>query len=71
MSKSDLVKLVKRIMECEGSENEQDDLIELLEKNVEDPEISDYIFWPDKEMTPEEIVDKALTYRPIILQHKK
>ena len=40
-------------------------MIELLEQNVTDPEVTNYIFY--EENTPEEVVDKALAYRPIIL----
>lgn len=62
--------------EYEGVENEEEEqtrLINLLKQNVLDPQVSGYIFWPHnytdtpREMTPEEIVDKALSYKPIIL----
>ena len=36
-----------------------------LEQNVIDPDISDYIYYDD--LTPEQIVDKALAYKPILL----
>ncbi len=39
--------------------------LELLEAQVAMPEVSDLIFWDDLE--PEEIVDRALAYRPIAL----
>ena len=65
MDREELIRLVERIMRCEGTEEEQDDLLELLEKNVLDPQVSNYIFY--EENTPEEVVDKALAYKPIIL----
>ena len=34
-------------------------------ENVIDPEVSNYIFY--EENTPEEVIDKALAYKPIIL----
>ena len=37
----------------------------LLEKGVLDPYVTDYIFYDD--LTPEEIADKALAYKPIEL----
>lgn len=40
-------------------------MLELLKKNVPDPRISNYIFYD--ELTPEQIVDKALSYKPIQL----
>lgn len=52
-------------MKCDGSEEEVDALIDLLEQNVIDPYVADYIFY--EENTPEEVVDKALAYKPIYL----
>ena len=68
MDRIELIKLVERIMRCEGTDEEQDELLELLEKNVLDPQVSNYIFY--EENTPEEVIDKALTYTPIILEYK-
>lgn len=65
-SREQIIEIVKRIKECKyASEAEADKDIELLEKGVVDPNISDYIFWDD--LTPEEIADKALAYKPIQL----
>ena len=66
MTRDELVLLVDKIMKCQGSEKEIDEMIELVEKNVTDPEVTNYIFY--EENTPEEVVDKALAYKPIILQ---
>ena len=65
MTREELILLVDKIMKCQGSEKEIDEMMELLEKNVIDPEVSNYIFY--EENTPEEVIDKALTYKPIIL----
>lgn len=65
MTRDELVLLVDKIMKCQGSEKEIDEMIELLEKNVTDPEVTNYIFY--EENTPEEVVDKTLAYKPIIL----
>ena len=67
LSKEQLVELVTRIMKAEGTVDQQDLLLDQLEANILDPNVSDYIYWPDKEMTPEEIVEKALSYKPIEL----
>ena len=40
MERTELIKLVERIMKGEGTEEEQDELLELLEKNVLDPQVS-------------------------------
>ena len=65
MSREDLIELVDKIMRCEGTEEEQDELLELLERNILNPEVSNYIFFEDN--TPEEVVEKALAYKPLIL----
>lgn len=65
MRKEELVELVKKIQNCEGSEKEVDNMIQTLEANVIYPEISDLIYFDEK--TPEEIIDIALAYKPIQL----
>lgn len=60
-----LIELIRKIQDCNGTEKEQDELVEQVENGVLDPQISDYIFW--SEMMAEEIVDKALSYQPIYL----
>ena len=65
MTREELVELVKKIAAVDGTEEEIDNMLELLKKNVPDPRVSNYIFHTN--LTPEEIVDKALAYRPIQL----
>ena len=65
MSKEELIELVEKIMKCEGTEEEVDNMLYVLKKNVIDPEVTNYIFY--EENTPEEVVEKALAYKPIIL----
>ena len=65
MTREEMIAVVEKIMKCQGSEKEIDEMIELLERNVTDPEVTNYIFY--EENTPEEVVDKALAYKPIIL----
>lgn len=65
LTREELISLVETIMKCQGSEEEIDEMIKLLEKNVVDPEVTNYIFY--EENTPEEVVDKALAYKPILL----
>ena len=65
-TREQIIEIVKRIKTCKydsGAEADRD--IMLLEKGVLDPNISDYIFWDN--LTPEEIADKALSYRSIQL----
>ncbi|QJB35058.1 hypothetical protein HF324_28505 [Chitinophaga oryzae] len=65
MTRSELINIAGKIVDAQGSEAEQDRLLDLLIQNVPDPNIANYIFYDD--LTPEEIVDKALAYKPIQL----
>lgn len=65
LSRDELIDLVRKIIDCDGSEEEIDEMTFLLEQNVVDPEITNYIYYDDK--TPEEIVELALAYKPIQL----
>lgn len=67
LTREELTNLVNKIVECEGSEEEIDEMIEIVKRNVPHPEISDLIYWNEEELTPEQIVDKALNYKPIEL----
>ncbi len=69
-TRPELVELVRRIMDGEGStEVEADALIDLFQASVPHPAASDLIFYPPggRSLTPEEVVDAALDYRPIAL----
>ena len=65
MERTELIDLVNKIINCEGTEEEVDNMILLLEENIVYPDISDLIFYDEK--TAEEIVDIALAYKPIQL----
>lgn len=66
MTKEQLIKLVKELYNPKGkTEEEENRLLSLLEKNVPHPNVSDLIYWED--LTPEEVVDIALSYKPIQL----
>ena len=72
MDRSELIGLVRRIMnDVAPSEEEADRLIALFEESVPHPRASGLIFYPEEEFgrepTPEEVVDRALSYRPIEL----
>lgn len=58
--------LVTQIMHAEGrTEEENDQLLEVFLDQVIDPEASNYIFYDN--LTPEAVVDKVLSYKPIQL----
>ena len=69
MTRDELIALAKKIRFAEAmTEKEMDEDIELFLRNVPDPRASDYFFSKKFEgMTLEEIVDKALSYKPIQL----
>lgn len=65
-SRDQIIDLINQILDVDNhSEEEIDRLVEKLKSGVIDPNISDYIFWDD--LTPEQIADKALSYKPICL----
>ena len=66
LGNEELLELITCLMNVEGTENETAYWLELLEQNVPHPNVSDLIYWPVCEMTPEEILAEALAYKPII-----
>lgn len=67
LSKEELIVLVERIVKDDGTEKEIDMMLSTLEKSVPHPEVSNLIFWNDKELTALEIVEIALNYKAIPL----
>lgn len=69
LTKEQLIRLVERIQNGEGdTEAENDELIDVFMDNVPDPDAVNYIFELEhQDLTPAQIVDKALAYRPIQL----
>jgi len=68
MTREELISLAKKIIYSEGTEQEVIDNVLLFEKNVPDPNACDYLTQPEyDELSPEQIVDKALSYKPIQL----
>ncbi|MDR2272058.1 MAG: hypothetical protein LBF27_14225 [Sphingobacterium sp.] len=69
LSRQELIDLVKRISNAEGTtEQEDDDMLDLFLENVPDPNAADYIFSKEYEgLSAEEIVDRALAYKPFIM----
>lgn len=67
LTRAELIILVRRIVEVDyASEDEHDLLIAQLECHPRSSKIFECIFGPDSPMTPEEVVDHALAYRPIV-----
>ena len=67
-SKDDLIELVRKIIECEGTEEEIDNWLQEVKSSVNHPAVSDLIFYPENDdILPEEIVEVALSYQPLEL----
>jgi hypothetical protein len=62
-----LIEIIGQIMKSEGSEEEINEWINILENNVPHPAVSDLIFHGDRELTPEEVLNAALSYQSIRL----
>jgi hypothetical protein len=67
MTRDELVQAVRRIIVADGTEEELDSLLALVERNVPHPAVSDLIFYPPNgiELSAEEVVGTALAYQPI------
>lgn len=68
LSKEELIELVRKIRNVEyDSEIEHSKAIVLFEDNVPDPSGANLIYHHKPRLTDEEVVEKALAYKPIIL----
>jgi hypothetical protein len=70
LTREEMIALVERLTRGEGEEAEAGDWIERLERSLPNPHISRIIFWPEPDeegLTAEQIVDKAMRYRPFPL----
>jgi hypothetical protein len=69
MTRAELIRLIKQIIDHRGSEEEMTELMDLLHRSTVHPEPSNLIFWPpnNQELTPEQIADEMLNYKPIVL----
>ncbi|SKC84330.1 bacteriocin immunity protein [Ohtaekwangia koreensis] len=66
MTREELIQLVKEITSPKGkTEDEINELIDILEKNVRHPAVTDLIYFEN--LTAEEVIDKALNYKPFQL----
>lgn len=67
IKKRELVEIIRKLAEGNCEEEQISELIECLEKETDSVNISDYIFWDKDELTPDEILEKALKDKPIRL----
>ena len=67
LSKEELVRLVTKIMNTEGTEAEVDELVEMVNRAVPHPGWMDLAVYDDRNLTPDQVVEEALAYKPILL----
>lgn len=72
LSKHELIALVTKLLRAEGSDDEIHQWLELVERNVPHPEVQNLIYWSNRyglgdSPSAEDIVEQALSYKPIIL----
>jgi len=78
MTRDELIKLGQKIIKCQGTEEEISEMIDLFDKNVLHPNGANLFYYPENynsrtfdistyKPTIEEVVDKCLKYKPIIL----
>ena len=68
LPRAELVTLVARIMSGDySSDTALDDDLRRLRAAVVHPGVTDLIFWDERHLTPEQVVDEALAYKPIAL----
>ncbi|MFE9444816.1 hypothetical protein ACFYO2_38905 [Streptomyces sp. NPDC006602] len=65
-SREKLIHMVQQLIDADLSE-EEDRLVEDLKSSVLHPRITDLIYYNTPKLTAEEVVDRALAYRPIEL----
>ncbi|MEU4176973.1 e9imm peptide [Streptomyces sp. NPDC026589] len=69
MSRDEALSLVRHLLNG-ADEAEADEILDALERGLACPHIADYIYWspdPEPDPSPEQIVDRALAYRPTAL----
>ncbi|MDO7904967.1 hypothetical protein Q5741_00900 [Paenibacillus sp. JX-17] len=67
LSKEEMIIIVQKLLNGEGSEEEEHQWMEKIEFSVPCPDISNLIYWPEEELSAKEIVEKALSYKIIQL----
>lgn len=70
MTNGQLLAMIRRIMESDGTEEEIDALTEVLEAHLHCPRLTDLMFYSKPELTPEQVLEQALAYKPIALRNK-
>ena len=75
LSRDELIVIVRRLCAAEGTEEEIDEMVRRLNAAMPRVPWTDFIYWPAgyphppsaHQPTPEEIVDRALAYKPRVI----
>ncbi|QUQ71160.1 bacteriocin immunity protein [Kutzneria sp. CA-103260] len=70
LTQEEMIALVERVIRHGGDEDQISEWLDQLARGIPNPHIGDLIFWPAKgeeDLTAEQIVDKAMQYRPFAL----
>jgi len=67
LNRLEMIEAVRRLFVADGTEEELHQLLGQLDLAAPYSNISDLIYYPDQNRTPEQIVDVALAARPILL----
>jgi hypothetical protein len=66
-SREELIHMVQQLIDADLPEDEEDRIVEELKLSVLHPRVTDLIYYNTPKLTAEEVVDRALAYRPIEL----
>jgi hypothetical protein len=66
-SREELVRMVQILVNADLPEEEEDQIVEELKSSVSHPRVTDLIYYTTPKLTVDEVVDRALAYRPIEL----
>lgn len=65
--RGDLIAMIERVMNADGTEEELDQLLCELQHVSARTDVSDLIFYPKEELSAAEIADLMLSAKPILL----
>jgi hypothetical protein len=68
ITRAEMISLVERLSTGKGSEAQQNAWLKQLSGVMPVGKITDLIYWPDREMTADEIVETIIAYKPRPIQ---
>lgn len=66
-NKECVIEYIQKLLDADGTDEELDQMLEFIEENTIDPEVSDLIFWDRRQLSATQIYDIAMSYRIIEL----